>query len=1112
MRVERACLFLVLLMATATVRAETKDYVLAPAPREITYHQGDCRLAAGSHVWADLSGATDLRPVAEQVRATLGELYGGLQLAAADGANTSVEIRVLPDRVSRAQGYELVILPEKIRLTAHDTAGAFYAAQTLKQMCRVAEGKLRCLKISDWPDFPNRGVMLDISRDKVPTMETLYQLVDMLAEFKVNQFQLYTEHTFAYRNHETVWKDASPMTAEQILLLDRYCRERHIELVPNQASFGHLNRWLKHEPYRRLAEAPDGCQTDWGWLQGHSLCATDPAAVTFLAELYDELLPNFSSRQFNVACDETVDLGCGRTKEICEKKGKGRVYLDFVKEIHRLVSARGRTMQMWGDIVMKHPELIGELPKDVIVLEWGYDADHPFDANCRKYAAAGVPFYVCPGISTWRTVAGRTSNAMANLLSAAENGIKHGAIGFLNTDWGDFGHTHPLAVCYPGYAYGAAVSWSVDANRNLDVPAVLDRHVFRDRAGLAGKLVCDLGDAYKVPGVEIRNASVLFYILIKPEENFNRGPYGKLTKESLAKTLDYLDRVMAPLGKSNMEVRDAGLIKDDLTCAANLLRHACRLGIARIDAPEKKIENIPEARRAVLAAELKQILDEYQRLWLLRNRPGGLADSVSVFAPLLKLYQAAVPPSSPAPGQPPNAGNALPANGFVWPSDIPADCPFPRSATLTGVLFTGRHGDYHCGDTIYPSWAGDGSLYTPWTDGKTDGITCTSGGSLKNGFKTGHAVLIGENPLDLTIRNTSPPKRGLAAPYRGRYPCGSLVYNGIWYYGTYCLGPSAGYEHEGFEWNWPNLGPMPGFQISRDLGKTWEPSPLSPEKPLFPEPAEFLGPVKMGAPHFVDFGKNMEHSPDGKAYVIGMGAEANDPMPRPCIKAGALGKAFEANEKCDDAIHLQMRGEEAANPDLKDIYERAFKQAEGKPFAHANLSWISADQAYLARVTPSPETINDIKAYEFFAGHDAAGKPLWSNDLAKIKPLLEWNNHMGCVTATYVPGLKKYLMCVTDGWPTVAKMNSYILEADVITGPWRMVAYLKDFGEQAYFLNFPGKFISPDGKTLWLCYSANFSQGVNGVELKFNPPGGRYGLSLHEIRLVEAKNRFHHRP
>jgi hypothetical protein len=216
----------------------------------------------------------------------------------------------------------------------------------------------------------------------------------------------------------------------------------------------------------------------------------------------------------------------------------------------------------------------------------------------------------------------------------------------------------------------------------------------------------------------------------------------------------------------------------------------------------------------------------------------------------------------------------------------------------------------------------------------------------------------------------------------------------------------------------------------------------------------------------------MEHSPDGKAYLLGMGADADDPHPRPCLKPGAQPGVFEPNPDCTNG------------------------------FTHANLSWITADQVYLARVQPSPATMNDLKAYEFFAGRDAQGHPVWTSEFARIKPLLEWNNHMGCVTATWVPGLKKYLLCVTDGWPTMVKMTSYILEADALTGPWRIVAHMKDFGEQGYFLNFPSKFISPDGKTLWLCYSANFSPGWNGVKLSFNPPGGRYGLCLHEVRLL----------
>jgi hypothetical protein len=381
----------------------------------------------------------------------------------------------------------------------------------------------------------------------------------------------------------------------------------------------------------------------------------------------------------------------------------------------------------------------------------------------------------------------------------------------------------------------------------------------------------------------------------------------------------------------------------------------------------------------------------------------------------------------------------------VWRCEPPKDCPFERSPSLVGIVFTGVHSDYRCGDTWYPCWASDGNLYSPWTDGKTDGVVCSSGGEKAC---TGNAVMIGDDPLHLEIKNTSPLQPASPRPYEGRYPCGSLVVDGVWYYGTYCLGPAPKVMHEGFQYNWPVLGPMPGFRISKDYGTTWIPSPLSPERPLFAEPKQFMGPVQMGCPHFVDFGKNMQHSPDGKAYLVGMGAEQNDPQPR-----------------------------------------------------YANLSWITADQLYLARVTPSVENINDITKYEFYAGNDTRGKPAWTHDFSRIRPLLDWNNNMGCATVTYNAPLKKYLMCVTDGWPTCAKMNSYILEADAITGPWRLVVYMKDFGEQGYFLNFPSKFISPNGKTLWLCYSANFAPNWNNMKLSLNPPGGRYGLCLHEVQL-----------
>ncbi len=69
--------------------------------------------------------------------------------------------------------------------------------------------------------------------------------------------------------------------------------------------------------------------------------------------------------------------------------------------------------------------------------------------------------------------------------------------------------------------------------------------------------------------------------------------------------------------------------------------------------------------------------------------------------------------------------------------------------------------------------------------------------------------MIGDDPLKLVIHNTAPPKQASALPYHGRYPAGSLVYNGIWYYGTYCLGPEGLYSTMGLPGTGPTWGRCP---------------------------------------------------------------------------------------------------------------------------------------------------------------------------------------------------------------------------------------------------------------------------------------------------------------
>ena len=245
--------------------------------------------------------------------------------------------------------------------------------------------------------------------------------------------------------------------------------------------------------YNHLAELPHGgAPLPWGGFKKDptTLCPTDPASLDFLAGLYDELLPNFESRLFNIGCDETFDLlGEGRSAAAVKEKGEGRVYLEFLLKVAELVRKRGKRPMFWGDVILRHPELVPELPKDLIALDWGYEGNHPFMDEAAKFAAAGLDFYVCPGTSSWNSLAGRVENMRENMIAAERAGHLHGAKGFMVTDWGDGGHWQPLAASLPGLILGGNLAYSGSSAAKMDLEDALDarRHAAASRHALPAR-------------------------------------------------------------------------------------------------------------------------------------------------------------------------------------------------------------------------------------------------------------------------------------------------------------------------------------------------------------------------------------------------------------------------------------------------------------------------------------------------------------------------------------------------------------------------------------------------------------------------------------------------
>jgi hypothetical protein len=546
------------------------------------------------------------------------------------GSSAGATVETAVDAGVPPEGYVLDTSGPSPRIGHRDEAGLRHGRHTLAQLPADAEGRLPAVVVTDWPDFPVRAFMLDVSRDRVPTRATLERLVGLLAATRYNQLQLYMEHTFAYRGHEAVWRHASPFTAEDVQWLDGLCRGAGIELVPNENTFGHMGRWLRHPAYRDRAELPASAAGV------PEVLAPTSDNADFALGLLGELVPNFTSRRAHIGCDEPFELGQGRSRPAVAARGRAAVYAEHVGRIAGPLAADGRQVLVWADVLRTAPEVASLLPEGTVAVAWNYEAPPPpgqspdvpdslaqgmvalgfevdamyrFEANVAPLAEAGLPFWVAPGTSSWNSFVGRLDNAMANMADAALAGRARGAGGFLLTDWGDNGHPQPPSVSFAPLAYGGCVSWALDANRDMDLAGVLDELVFEDSARLLGAAMVELGGLWGSTGQGGCNASPLFTAVYGPSPFV----FGQPDPAAVAEVVERIDAAIDTIARAAPAALDGSVVQRELTQAARL----ARLGAVRLLGAGDG------------AVDMAGLLDEQRACWLARARPGGLEDSLA---------------------------------------------------------------------------------------------------------------------------------------------------------------------------------------------------------------------------------------------------------------------------------------------------------------------------------------------------------------------------------------------------------------------------------------------------------------------------------------------------
>jgi hexosaminidase len=624
--------------------------LLLPRPRALLKGEGQWYPPPTRSLGLRVIGMNDVRPLEALER---GLAAGGFRTQRLARGRAEVELRLDPTENERPETYRLEIDDTGARAWAASPVGLFRAATTIAELLRIGAvlqrgkgaPKVPCSALEDGPDLETRGFMLDISRDRVPTFEELCALIERMARLKLNQLQLYTEHTFAYDGHEDVWRDASPITPQEARKLAAYASDRHISLVPNQQCLGHMHRWLTLPRYAPLAELPEGIEHAFAVAkEPFSLCAVNPGSLTLIEDLLDQLLPHFEAREVNVGLDETFDLGLGGSKAACDSRGKGRVYLEYLNAVNERVRARGRRMQFWGDVILEHPELVKELPQDATAMLWGYDAKHPFEAQAAQLARSGLSFQTCPGTSSWQSFGGRIENMRINIREASRAALRFGAGGMLVCDWGDYGHWQPLPVLLPGLLEGASRAWNIKPSPG-DLVDLLVVHgpLARNEA----EALVALGHLDEALASGSQNGTALFFLLRYAHQPWPIARCGELDAARLARARELLQGVVQTLadapatsaGPADPVLLAPERVRDELMWIAHACTFAARLGEARIAlGPDTSMADLPPATAAALLDELREVTARHRELWAVRSRPGGLRESAGRFellAPLL---------------------------------------------------------------------------------------------------------------------------------------------------------------------------------------------------------------------------------------------------------------------------------------------------------------------------------------------------------------------------------------------------------------------------------------------------------------------------------------------
>lgn len=313
--------------------------------------------------------------------------------------DNAVRLVMKKDATLSPEWYSIQVTPKHVTVTCTAPAGAFYAAQTIRQTLeKDAKGQwaLPCMVINDAPRFQWRGIMIDSGRNPLKTDE-LKSIIDLLAQYKVNTIHWHLTEDQGWRLEIKKYPklttvgatrpesptpgnkdkgDGKPFTffytQKEVRDLVDYARQRHITIVPEIEMPGHAAAAITAYPEFGNKDIPGykpHVATRWGVLP-FTFSPTEPT-FQFIDDVLAEVCQLFpDSPYIHIGGDEAPKTQWKQSKTaqgVMQKNGlknEQELQSHFVHRVEKMVNARGRQMIGWDEIRE------GGLSKTAVMMLW----------------------------------------------------------------------------------------------------------------------------------------------------------------------------------------------------------------------------------------------------------------------------------------------------------------------------------------------------------------------------------------------------------------------------------------------------------------------------------------------------------------------------------------------------------------------------------------------------------------------------------------------------------------------------------------------------------------------------------------------------------------------